>query len=235
MTTHLSLVTGANRGLGLEFARQLLQRGEHVVAACRTPGKATELNRLAAEHPHRLHVLPFDAVSPASIAELVRELPLALGEGGRLQRLINNAGVLHSGERFGTLRADLLEDSFRINAIAPLLLLQAAAPLLADGARVANLSSVMGSIAGTDAFRSPGYGASKAAQNMFTVQAAHALAPRGIVVLALHPGWVHTDMGGDSAPVSPADSVRGLLQVIDAATLAQSGRFLDWTGKPVPW
>lgn len=235
MNSPLSLVTGANRGLGLEFTRHLLQRGEQVVAACRTPGKAVDLNRLAAEHPHRLHVLPFDAASAASIAELVRELPLVLGDGGRVQRLINNAGVLHSGERFGTLQADPLLDSFRINAIAPLLLLQAVAPLLADGARVGNVSSVMGSIAGTDAFRSPGYGASKAAQNMFTVQAARALAPRGIVVLALHPGWVHTDMGGDSAPVSPTESVRGLLQVLDSANAAQSGHFLDWTGASLPW
>src|SRR5690606_21050026 len=119
------LVTGANRGLGLEFTRQLLARGERVVATCRQPGKATALNLLAGEHPGRLHVLPLDVAAPKSHAELARELPLVLGDGGRLGLLLNNAGVLHSGERFGRLGADNLEHSFRTNAMGPLLLTQA--------------------------------------------------------------------------------------------------------------
>ena len=229
------LVTGANRGIGLEFCRQLLAAGDHVIATCRQPGKATALNTLAGEYPGRLHVLPLDVAQPKSRAELVRELPLVLGDDARIDLLVNNAGVLHSGERFGHLDQAVLEDSLRINAIGPFLLSEAVAPLLADGARIANLSSVMGSITRQDAFRSPSYGASKAAQNLLNAQLAHALAARDIRVLSLHPGWVQTDMGGTGAEVTPAASVAGLLQVIDAAMPAQSGSFLDWRGQTVPW
>lgn len=234
------LVTGANRGLGLAFTRQLLERGEHVIASCRQPGKATGLNTLAGEFPGRLHILPLDVANQKSRLELVRELPLILGEPTdseprRIDLLINNAGVLHSGERFGHIDPAILEDSFRINAIGPFMLGQALAPLLADGARIANLSSVMGSLERCSEFRSPSYCSSKAAQNMLTVELAHALRARGIVVLALHPGWVQTDMGGSSATVDGADSARGLLQVIEAATLEDSGHFLDWRGQPLPW
>jgi len=234
------LVTGGNRGIGLEFVRQLLERGDHVVATCRKPGTATALNSLAGEYPGRLHVLPLDVADAKSRAGLAGDLPLVLGEGddgtpGKLDLLINNAGVLHSGERFGYVDAATLEDSVRTNAIGPFLLAQSLAPQLADGARIANLSSVMASIAHRNEFRSPSYCASKAAQNMLSVQLAHALAPRGIVVLALHPGWVQTDMGGASANVAAPDAVRGLLGVIDAATPAQSGSFLDWRGESLPW
>ena len=228
------LITGANRGIGLEFARQLLARGEHVVATCRHPGKATALNALAGEYPGRLHVLPLDVADPKSRASLVHDLPLVLGDD-RLDLLVNNAGVLHSGERFGHVEAAILEDSFRTNAIGPFLLAQALAPLLNDGARIANLSSVMASIASRGEFRSPSYCASKAAQNMLTVQLAQAVAARGIVVLALHPGWVQTEMGGEHATVPTADAVRGMLQVVDGATPAQSGSFLDWRGGALPW
>ena len=229
------LVTGANRGIGLEFCRQLLAAGDHVIATCRQPGKATALNTLAGEYPGRLHVLPLDVAQPKSRAELVRELPLVLGDDARIDLLVNNAGVLHSGERFGHLDQAVLEDSLRINAIGPSLLSEAVAPLLADGARIANLSSVMGSITRQGAFRSPSYGASKAAQNLLNAQLAHALAARDIRVLSLHPGWVQTDMGGTGAEVTPAASVARLLEVIDAATPAQSGSFLDWRGQTVPW
>ena len=230
-----AIVTGANRGLGLALVRQVLARGERVVATCRQPGKATALNALAGEYPGRLHVLPLDVAEPKSRAELVRELPLVLGEAGRIELLLNNAGVLHSGERFGHLEQATLEDSLRINAVGPFLLAEALAPHLADGAKVANLSSVMGSIATRGEFRSPSYCASKAAQNMLNVQLARALAPRGIVVLALHPGWVRTDMGGEAAELAPDEVAAGLLRVIDGAGAAESGQFLDWRGQSVPW
>ena len=226
------LVTGANRGLGLEFVRQLLARRHHVVATCRHPGKATALNTLAGEHPGRLHVLPLDVASAKSRAELVRELPLV---ADRLDLLVNNAGVLHSGERFGHVEAAVLEDSLQVNAVGPFLLAQALAPSLADGGTIANLSSVMGSIASRNEFRSPAYCISKAAQNMGTVLLAKALAPRGIKVVALHPGWVRTEMGGDGADVDAEDSARGLLAVIDGLAPAQSGSFLDRQGQALPW
>ena len=242
-----ALVTGANRGIGLEFVRQLLARGDHVVAACRHPGKASALNTLAGEHPGRLHVLPLDVADAKSRASLVHDLPLVLGDDGRIDLLLNNAGVLHSGERFGHVEQAMLDDSLRTNAIGPFLLAQALVPLLCDVAPghaddtgsprtvIANISSQLGSIANTTRFGTPSYAISKAAQNMASVLLARALAERGIVVLALHPGWVQTEMGGAQAQVTPADAVAGLLRVIDAATPAQSGTFLDWRGEALPW
>ncbi len=234
----LCLVTGANRGIGLEFVRQLLARGDRVVATCRHPGKASALNTLTGEYPGRLHVLPLDVASEKSRAELVRELPLVCGdavEKPAIDLLINNAGVLHSGERFGQLSAAHLDDSFRTNASGPLLLTEALAPTLSDGATVANVSSTLGSIANTGQFGTPSYNISKAAQNMASVLLAHALRGREIRVIALHPGWVQTEMGGDGAQITATTSVAGLLRVIDGLTLDDSGRFLDWQGQTQPW
>ena len=236
MATQRSLVTGANRGLGLEFVRQLLARGDRVIATCRHPGRATALNALAGEHPGRLRVLPLDVADPRAIAEVARELLLLDDDAGdHIDLLVNGAGVLHSGERFGSVSAVNLDDSFRTNAMGPFLLTQALAPRLADGARVANITSQLGSIANTSRFGTPSYDISKAAQNMATALLAAALRERGIVVAALHPGWVQTDMGGAGATVTPADSVAGLLRVIGGLKLAGSGRFLDWRGQPLPW
>lgn len=231
------LVTGANRGLGLEFVRQLLARGDRVVATCRHPGKATALNALAGEHPGRLHVLPLDVADPRTIAELLRELLLLGGDGAddRFDLLLNCAGVLHSGERFGSVGAANLDDSFRTNAMGPFLLTQALAPRLADGSRVANVSSQLGSIGGLSRFGTPSYNISKAAQNMATVLLADALRARGIIVVALHPGWVQTDMGGAGATITAAESVTGLLRLIGAQMIADSGKFLDWRGEALPW
>jgi len=233
MSRH-SLVTGANRGLGLEFVRQLLARGDRVVATARHPGKATALNQLTGEFPGRLHVLPLDVGGAKSRDELARELPLVLGED-RLGLLVNNAGVLHSGERWGHLQEVVVEDSLRTNAIGPLLLTQALAPLLADGATVANVSTMMSAMSTRTEFRSPSYSLSKAAQNMATVQLAFALKPRGIRVVALCPGWVQTDMGGAGAQITPAQSVSGLLRVLDGLSAEDSGRFFDWQGTPMAW
>jgi len=228
------LVTGANRGLGLELCRQLLARGDRVVAACRQPGKATALNTLAGEHPGRLHVTPLDVAEPKSHAALARELSL-LTEGEPLDLLVNNAGVLRGGERYGSVQAADLETSFRTHALGPFLLVQTLTPQLADNARVANISSEIGSIGLRQEFRTPSYAIGKAAQNMATSLLAQALAPRGILVVALHPGWVRTDMGTDRAALSPQESARGLLQVIGGLQARDSGAFLDWQGQTLPW
>lgn len=231
------LVTGTNRGLGLGLVRELLASGDRVIATCRNPGRATALNGLAGEYPGRLHVLPLDVAYPRAIAELQREL-LLLGHDGdsdRLDLLINCAGVLHSGERFGSVSAANLDDSFRTNAMGPFLLTQALAPRLAEGARVANISSQLGSISAMTRFGTPSYNISKAAQNMATALLAQVLQPRGIVVVALHPGWVQTDMGGSGATVSIEDSASGLLRVIGGLRQGDSGRYLDWRGKSLPW
>ncbi len=228
------LVTGANRGLGLEFVRQLLARGDHVVATARQPGRATALNALAGEHPGRLHVLPLDVAFGRSREELLRELPLVLDDR-RLGLVVNNAGVLRGGERFGQVAEADLETSVRTNALGPFLLVQALAGLLADGGVVANMSSEIGSIALRRQFRTPSYAMGKAAQNMGTALLAQALQPRGIRVVALHPGWVRTDMGGERAPALPAEAVAALLAVLDRLGPADSGLFLDPEGTVLPW
>jgi NAD(P)-dependent dehydrogenase (short-subunit alcohol dehydrogenase family) len=227
------LVTGANRGVGLELTRQLLARGDRVHAACRHPGKALALTGLAAAHPGHLHVLPLELASERSIAELAREFA-ALSDA--LDLLINNAGILVTGERFGALNAKALNETFATNAAGPLLLTQALAPLLEKGRKpkVVNITSELGSLSMANRFGTPSYSISKAALNMVTRQLAAALAPR-ITVLCLHPGWVRTDMGGTNAALTPAQSVTAMLKVIDAATSADSGRYLDYAGATLAW
>lgn len=226
-----ALVTGANRGLGLEFTRQLLARGERVVATCRHPGRAIELVRLAGAHPGHLAVLPLALPQPRSIAELVRELASL---DIRIGLLVNNAGMLVEGERFGAIESKALRDSFATNAEGAFLLTQALAPRLAQGAKVVNLSSTLGSIAATDSLYSPSYSISKAALNMASRLLAIALAGRATVV-AMSPGWVKTDMGGAGAPQLPVDAVRSLLAAIDALEASASGAFLDERGRPLRW
>jgi NAD(P)-dependent dehydrogenase (short-subunit alcohol dehydrogenase family) len=172
--------------------------------------------------------------SAKSRDQLAHELPLVL-EDDSLDLIVNNAGVLHSGERWGKLQQDILEDSLRINAIGPLLLVQAIEKLIADHATVANISTQMASLSTRTEFRSPSYAMSKVAQNMATVQLALALRPRGIKVVALNPGWVRTDMGGAGGELTPEDAAAGLLQAIDGVRDADSGHFLDWRGQPVAW
>src|SRR5690606_25062300 len=137
------------------------------------------------------------------------------------------AGFLRSGERFGRLDPGVVAGSFRVNGLGPRMLTEALAPMLADGARVANISSVLGSIGSLRRFGTPSYDISKAAQNMVTALLARALAGRGIVGLALHPGRAQTDMGGDNATVPVADSVAELLRVTDSAGPVESGAFRD--------
>jgi NAD(P)-dependent dehydrogenase (short-subunit alcohol dehydrogenase family) len=228
------LVTGAGRGIGLELVRQFLARGDRVIATARKPGAASELNKLAFAHPGRLSVLPLDVARPASIDELAREVPLVAES---IDVLVNNAGVLPAGERFGALEARHLEEAFRVNAMGPVLLTQALAPLFtrSGDAKVMNVSSVLGSIAERDAFYTPSYSISKAALNMGTRLLAHALADQGVTVFAIHPGWVRTDMGGPKAEVDVADSARGLIAVLDRVGPDDAGRFLTFEGAELPW
>ena len=228
------LVTGANRGLGLGFTRQLLARGARVIAACRHPGRALKLTELAAAHPGRLSVLPLDLNKERSISGLASETGMLTDA---LDVLINNAGVLVSGERYGELAAHTFADTFATNVIGPLLLTQALTPLLAHGAasRVINLSSDLGSLADTKSLHSPSYAVSKAALNMVTRLTAAELGARGIIVVSMNPGWVKTDMGGAHAPLEVQAAVAAMLGVIDALRLDDAGRFLDYTGADVAW
>jgi NAD(P)-dependent dehydrogenase (short-subunit alcohol dehydrogenase family) len=227
-----ALVSGANRGLGFEMTRQLLARGDRVVGACRQPGKAIALTRLAGEHPGKLHVLPLDLADPRTIAELARQIgALDLD----VELLVNNAGVLIEHERFGAIEPKSLRDSFAVNAEGAFLLAQALNPHLADGAKVVNLSSTLGSITSTSSLYSPSYAMSKAALNMATRLLSIALAERNIVVVSMSPGWVRTDMGGAGAPLKPEASIASMLRVIDHLKRSDNGRFLSQNGETIPW
>lgn len=226
-----ALVTGANRGLGLEFAHQLLARGERVIATCRHPGRALALTRLAGQHPGHLVILPLVLPDMRSIAELAREVATL---DVHIGLLVNNAGMLVGGERFGSIEAKTLQDSFAANAAGPLLLTQALAARL-ERAKVVNVSSRMGSIGSSESLQSPSYSISKAALNMATRQLAHALAAQDAIVVAISPGWVSTEMGGANAPLTPQASVAAMLSTIDALSGADNGRFLSATGESIPW
>lgn len=230
----VAIISGANRGLGLEMVQQLLQRGWRVIAACRDTRLGLRLTSLAGAHPGHLHVMPLDVTSERSIAAFVGEASLV---ADKLDLLINNAGLLAGGERFGAIEAKHLAASFAVNASGPLLLTQACAALLANaaGARVANISSVMGSIARTEVFRSPSYAMSKAALNMATRLLAAELAPHGIRVASFHPGWVQTDMGGPNAPLDAAGAVSALLERVLHLDAEGSGRFFGSEDDELPW
>lgn len=228
------LVTGANRGLGLEFCRQYLSRGAEVLAACRKPASATALRELLALHPGRLRVLPLELADERTILELARELDRT---GDALDRLINNAGVLVSGERFGAVSAEALVQSFRVNAAGPFLLAQALAGALARGVcpRAVSISSSLGSITATQRFGTPSYAISKAALNMATRQLALALEPLGVLCFALSPGWVRTDMGGPEAELSVEESVSAMIDFLERAGAEAAGGFFDRHGSPLAW
>jgi NAD(P)-dependent dehydrogenase (short-subunit alcohol dehydrogenase family) len=239
------VVTGANRGLGLEFARQLLVAGDEVVATARRPKKSDELNKLATTSGGRLTVVGLDVGDPDDVAHAA----LQIGERfDAVDLLINNAGIWTapgeperaSSGALADLRTEPVLEVLRINAVAPLMVTQALAPRLARARRatVVNLTSGLGSISGAAARGNLAYCMSKAALNMLTRQLAAELrttGPQGVVVVAMSPGWVATDMGGASAPLEPAESVRGMLNVVDSLTPAQSGTFLDHTGATLPW
>lgn len=228
------LITGANRGLGLAFVSELLERGARVLACCREPAHAHVLEALRAAHGGQLAIHRLDLADPDAIAALPEAAAKHLQ---RLDLLVNNAGVLVSGERFGNVRAESLAESFAVNATAPLLITQALAPLLALGnkPRVLCITSQLGSIAQANGFRTISYAMSKAALNMAVKRLAAELAPRGIVVLAVHPGWLKTAMGGKGATLSPPDAAHALLGLVERAGIEEAGKFLAYDGAALPW
>lgn len=224
------LVTGSNRGLGLEFVRQFLGRGAEVYAACRQPEEATALSELAAANPERLTVLPLDVDDPTAVAAISERFGIS-----ELNLLINNAGTLASGERLGQLDAEVMSSAFRTNVIGPVLLTQSLAPALTAGNGWAvNISSELGSISQRSGFFTPTYCASKAALNMWTRMLNFALAPEANCV-AVHPGWVQTDMGGQDAPLDAATAVASMITLIDGLSPAHAGGFYDPDGGELPW
>ena len=233
------LVTGGSRGIGLEFVRQYLQRGFQVYAASRNPWNAVELQRLQEQCNDRLVIMQLDVGDETSRQECFQALS---AHTRKLDLLINSAGIPSGNEEFcrslGELDQGELCKTFLINSVAPLLMAEAALPLLrnAEQAVVANISSDNGSIARRNAGGKYGYCSSKAALNMITRILSVDLQAHGIVVVSLHPGWVQTTMTRhENAPLEPSESIGGMIQILDSLTSSDTGRFLDWMGRAIPW
>ena len=217
------LVTGANRGIGLEYCRQLQERGERVIAVCRT--SAPELETLGVRIEAGV-----DITNDAAMASLVERL-----DGLPLEGLILNAGILES-TGLEDLKAESLRRQFEVNALGPLRLTHALLPQLGDGSKLILMTSRMGSIDDNSSGGSYGYRMSKVALNMAGKSLAIDLRSRGIAVAILHPGLVRTRMVNfNPQGISPAEAVLGLLARMDALTLENSGSFWHANGEILPW
>ncbi len=226
-----TVVTGANRGIGLEFVRQCLERGDKVIAGCRNPDEAADLRGLAPAE-----VLPVDVGQEASIKDFAD----AIEENVDL--LINNAGTSATNlglERSstGVLHApiDLTLDLIRINGLSAASVTRSLLHCLSEGSQVVNITSQIGSMVVGARFDDLPYSTSKAVMNMVTVQLATQLRDKGITVAAFHPGWVRTDMGGSQADISAEESAAGILSTIEQLDHQHSGSFLCWDGSTHPW
>jgi len=229
-----ALVTGSNRGLGLEWVRQCAEREWRVIATCRNPDSAMDLQKLALQQPD-LSIHRLDVTTPEQIVELAQEL-----QGVALDLLVNNAGVYfeHWGkDPIGSIDYEAWEQTFRVNTLGPMRVTEALLPHLSKGRRplVVAISSNMGSIADTSTARDYAYRSSKAALNATMHGLSHELKPKGIGVSLLHPGWVRTQMGGSSAPLSPEESIRGMLSLVDRFEPSMSGEFFRFDGMHLPW
>ena len=217
------LVTGANRGIGLEYCRQLQERGERVIAVCRTSSPELEALGVRIE-------AGVDMTNDAAMASLVERL-----DGIHLDGLILNAGILES-TGLEDLKAESLRRQFEVNALGPLRLTHALLPQLRNGSKLILMSSRMGSIDDNSSGGSYGYRMSKVALNMAGKSLAIDLQSRGIAVAILHPGLVRTRMVNfNPQGISPAEAVLGLLARIDALTLENSGSFWHANGEILPW
>ncbi|AWB65244.1 short-chain dehydrogenase [Saccharobesus litoralis] len=227
------LITGANRGIGLEFVRHYLaQPNNRVIATCRQPDAASELNKLAHTNKH-LNVVPLDISNPKSIQQLQKELA-----NQPIDLLINNAGMYGPKglPRESVSTQDWL-NVFQVNSIAPFMVTNALLDNLKQvkNAKIAYLTSKMGSMTDNNSGGSYIYRSSKAALNAVIKSLSIDLRPDNIQVVALHPGWVKTEMGGPNALITTQESVAGLTQVIENLTSEQSGQFINFDGTSIPW
>lgn len=219
------LVTGANRGIGLALCRQLVERGDQVIAACRQA--SDELEALGVRV-----ITGIDVADPASIRRLAEEL-----EGQPLDWIINNAGVLRR-DTLGGLHDETLDDvylQFRVNSVGPLLVTQALLGNLQSGSRVGIVTSRMGSMGDNDSGGYYGYRMSKAAVNAAGRSLAMDLKERGIAVALLHPGYVRTEMTGGGGDVEPMQAAAGLIARMDGLNLENTGSFWHAKGQELPW
>lgn len=229
-----TLITGANRGIGLEFCRQYAAAGWRVWATCRYPEKAAELNQLASLYPDLLKVLPLDVADHVQIDRLGQ---LFLDE--TIDLLINNAGIYPDSDKNGFGHIDYAQwmEALRTNTMAPL---KMAETFTAQVARsqlktIVTVTSKMGSISDNSSGGHYLYRSSKAALNMLVKNLAIDLRSVGITALLFHPGWVQTDMGGSNAMISVQQSVSGIRQLISKLGIADSGKFYAYDGQEIPW
>lgn len=216
------LVTGANRGIGLELCRQLHAQGENVIAVCRT--NSNELEQLNIKT-----ITDIDVTDSHSLAQLKQHL-----NDTKIDVLINNAGILASNT-LGEIDYQTVMQQYLVNAIGPLKVTEALLPLLDKGSKVAIITSRMGSMADNDSGGQYGYRMSKAAVNMAGTSLAVDLKPKGIAVALLHPGYVKTDMTGGNGLVDTSHSAKGLLSRIEELNLDNSGGFWHADGEQLPW
>jgi NAD(P)-dependent dehydrogenase (short-subunit alcohol dehydrogenase family) len=228
-----AIITGANRGLGLEFARQYLATDWQVYATCRDPNSASELHRLADANGHRLQILALDVTDPTSVKTAATEL-----DGQAIDLLLNNAGVGGArGQTVGNIDYEAWANVLDVNTMGPLRVSEAFVDHVARSDRrlIVTLTSGMGSIADNTSGGAFAYRSSKAAVNMVMRSLAIDLAPRGIICVVINPGWVRTDMGGPNANLTPAESVKRLRHLIESFEPAQSGKFFNHDGREYAW
>ncbi len=229
MSKKTVLITGANRGIGLELVKCYLADDWYVHASCRAPAEASELKALACD---TLSVHGLEVTDDYSIEEVAREL-----KGMPLDILLNNAGAMSKDRHAHTLidRADWLH-SFNVNTISPLALARAFMPHLElAGGIIATLSSRMGSNEASPGGGAYAYRATKAAVNKVMSSLSTEVAEHGIYTILFHPGWAQTSMGGPNAEIDVRTSASGMKQVLDEFTPEQSGKFFNYDGTHIPW
>ena len=214
-TQHI-VITGANRGIGLELCRQSVEGGQKVTALCR---KASQ----------DLKNLEIEIVENVDITD-----PPPLDQLGPIDTLLLNAGIWRN-ETLEDLNFETITEQFKVNSIGPLRVFRRVQHLLKTGSKIGLMSSQMGSMADNTSGGRYGYRASKAALNCFGVSLSHDLKERGIAVAILHPGYVATDMTDHKGSISPEESVTGLLRVMDSLNLENSGTFWNYQGREIPW
>jgi len=228
-----ALITGANRGLGFEFARQYLADGWQVYATCRDPNSASELRRLDDPSSHKVRILALDVTDPASVRAAAADL-----DGQSIDLLLNNAGVGGARDQtIGNMDYAAWAKVLDVNTMGPMRVSEAFVDHVARSERklIVALTSGMGSLADNTSGGSIAYRSSKAAVNMVMRSLAIDLAPRGITCVVVNPGWVRTDMGGPHATLTPAESVTTLRRLIEALGLAHSGKFFNYDGCEYAW
>ena len=228
--TYQVLITGANRGIGLEFTKQYAQDGWNVLACCRDIQHASALQALASSHAN-IRILSLDVADFAQIDTLALQL-----KNEKIDVLINNAGI-YPESSLGHADTEHWLEAFKINSIAPLKMATAFTAQVANSKlkKIATLSSKMGSMSDNTSGGSYIYRSTKTAVNMVMKSLSIDLQPAGIAVVTLHPGWVLTDMGGSNALIDTQTSVTGLRNVIANLNLSNTGKFIAYDGKEITW